>query len=437
MKTSELISAWDGLPEDPCIAYYGGDLVIRGRRIDLSHFKQFTETERLDALNSLIQSKDYLVISPSTCGSYVPITQMEPGLLIAAATDKAKMESSPIIDSEFFPVFSELASLLTDPDPSTASQALEDLQDMVFDQTLRKLSKCQLKYFFYYLDDVSNSLVMVLGNRKIISFDSKKVKALQRQFAGINPTPPKTNKRKPKAKAPSSSSESSYSSSSGSDEDSNEEGLVPEGARTPVIPPPPPPAPLAVGPTVQLPGSPTPSVAVSASSMSGSRAFVRDKAAADAALLEAQQKVTSLAAIAANFQSAPLLQASGPAFKPPPAPLVSLPVMVQSTPLGYKIPRKESTSVGPAKAPEPPVKHSSKHHSKHAKSAKRHKKHSKKSKSAGKPKKDDPSQDSSSPTPSESSSSEPEAPKIDEATAQVLCSGCCKYTAQPAFVKTR
>ena len=240
MKTSELISAWDGLPEDPCIAYYGGDLVIRGRRIDLSHFKQFTETERLDALNSLIQSKDYLVISPSTCGSYVPITQMEPGLLIAAATDKAKMESSPIIDSEFFPVFSELASLLTDPDPSTASQALEDLQDMVFDQTLRKLSKCQLKYFFYYLDDVSNSLVMVLGNRKIISFDSKKVKALQRQFAGINPTPPKTNKRKPKAKAPSSSSESSYSSSSGSDEDSNEEGLVPEGARTPVLHTPPP-----------------------------------------------------------------------------------------------------------------------------------------------------------------------------------------------------
>ena len=178
-------------------------------------------------------------------------------------------------------------------------------------------------------------------------------------------------------------------------------------------------------------------MAVSASSLSGSRAFVRDKAAADAALLEAQQKVTSLAAIAANFQSAPLLQASGPAFKPPPAPLVSLPVMVQSTPLGYKIPRKESTSVGPAKAPEPPVKHSSKHHSKHAKSAKRHKKHSKKHKSVGKPKKDYPSQDSSSPTPSVSSSSEPEAPKIDEATAQVLCSGCCKYTAQPAFVKTR
>ena len=241
MKSSELISAWDGLPEDPCIAYYGGDLVIRGRRIDLSHFKQYTETERLDALITLIQSKDYLVIAPSTCGSYVPISQMEPDSLIAAATYKAKMESLAIIDPEILPVFTELASLLTDPEPSTASQALEDLQDMVFDQSLRKLSKCQLKYFFYYLDDVSNNLVMVLGNRKIISFDAKKVKALQRQMAGINPTPPKSNKRKPKAKAPSSSSQSSYSSSSGSsDEDSNEDGTAPEGARTPVLHPPPP-----------------------------------------------------------------------------------------------------------------------------------------------------------------------------------------------------
>ena len=57
-------------------------------------------------------------------------------------------------------------SLMTDSDPLVASQALEDLQDMVFDQTLRKLSKFQLKYFFYFLDDLSNNLVMVLGNRK-------------------------------------------------------------------------------------------------------------------------------------------------------------------------------------------------------------------------------------------------------------------------------
>ena len=65
---------------------------------------------------------------------------------------------------------------------------------------------------------------MVLGNRKIISFDSKKIKALQKQMAGISPTTPKVNKRKPKAK-PSSSSDSSESpSNSSSDDLSDEEG---------------------------------------------------------------------------------------------------------------------------------------------------------------------------------------------------------------------
>ena len=450
MKTSELVSAWDGLPEDPCIAYFGGDLVIRGRRIDLSHFRQYTESERLDALNSLVSGKDYLVIAPSACGSFVPISQMEPDLLIAAATSKAKMESLPIIDAEILPVFNEFISLMTDSDPLVASQALEDLQDMVFDQTLRKLSKFQLKYFFYFLDDPSNNLVMVLGNRKIISFDSKKIKALQRQMAGISPTTPKVNKRKPKAK-PSSSSESSESpSNSSSDDLSDEEGLIPEGSRTPVLLPPS--IPVAVGPSVQLSTSPVPSVAASSNSISTPLGFARDKATAEAALVEAQQNVVALAAVAANFQVAPLLQTSGPALKVPPAPLVPLPAMIQSTPPGYKIPRKAAStagpaqastlptkhSAGPAQASTLPTKHSSKHHSSHGKSARKHKKHSKKSKSGKpKPKRDYPSEESSSSSKSESSSSPPETPKIDEASAQVLCSGCCKYTAQPAFVQTR
>ena len=427
MKTSELVSAWDGLPEDPCIAYFGGDLVIRGRRIDLSHFRQYTESERLDALNSLVSGKDYLVIAPSACGSFVPISQMEPDLLIAAATSKAKMESLPIIDAEILPVFNELISLMTDSDPLVASQALEDLQDMVFDQTLRKLSKFQLKYFFYFLNDLSNNLVMVLGNRKIISFDSKKIKALQRQMAGISPTTPKVNKRKPKAK-PSSSSDSSESpSDSSSDDLSDEEGLIPEGSRTPVLISPS--VPVAVGPSVQLSSS---------NSISTPLVFARDKATAEAALVEAQQNVVALAAVAANFQVAPLLQTSGPALKVPPAPLVPLPAMIQSSPPGYKIPRKAASTAGPAQASTLPTKHSSKHHSSHGKSSRKHKKHSKKHKSGKpKPKRDYPSEESSSSSKSESSSSPPETPKIDEASAQVLCSGCCKYTAQPAFVQTR
>jgi len=390
----------------------------------------------LDALNSLVSGKDYLVIAPSACGSFVPISQMEPDLLIAAATSKAKMESLPIIDAEILPVFNEFISLMTDSDPLVASQALEDLQDMVFDQTLRKLSKFQLKYFFYFLDDLSDNLVMVLGNRKIISFDSKKIKALQKQMAGISPTTPKVNKRKPKAK-PSSSSDSSESpSNSSSDDLSGEEGLIPEGSRTPVLLSPS--VPVAVGPTVQLSTSPVPSVAASSNSLSTPRVFARDKAIAEAALVEAQQNVAALAAVAANFQVAPLLQTSGPALKVPPAPLVPPPVMILSTPPGYNIPRKAAATAGPAQASTLPTKHSSKHHSPHGKSPRKHKKHSKKHKSGKpKPKKDYPSEESSSSSKSESSSSPPEAPKIDEASAQVLCSGCCKYTAQPAFVQTR
>ena len=48
--------------------------------------------------------------------------------------------------------------------------------------------------------------------------------------------------------------------------------------------------PVAVGPNVQLPSSPVPSVAASTGSRSVSLIFARDKAIADVALLEAQQK---------------------------------------------------------------------------------------------------------------------------------------------------
>jgi len=135
MKSSELISAWDSLPEDLCIANYGVDLVLRGKRLDLSHFKGFTEMERLDALNYLISGKDYLVIAPTSSGSFVPISQMSPEDLVISATFKAKMESFAIIDDEILPVFNELVSLFNDPDPESAAQALEGAQDMVFDQT--------------------------------------------------------------------------------------------------------------------------------------------------------------------------------------------------------------------------------------------------------------------------------------------------------------
>ena len=50
---------------------------------------------------------------------------------------------------------------------------------MVFDQTLRQISKGHIQYCFLYLDDLLTDLVMVVGNRKTLSLDLKKIKALQ------------------------------------------------------------------------------------------------------------------------------------------------------------------------------------------------------------------------------------------------------------------
>ena len=167
MNSQDLNSVWEGLPEDPCVAYFGWDIALRGKRIVISHYSTFTETEKLEALKNLIPNKHCLVIAPSSCGSYVPVSQMAPEDLILAATKKANIEPSPIIDGDLLPVFKEFETLLTDVDPSVAAQALEEMQDMVFDQSLRQLSKGALKYCFVCLDDLLNGLVMVLGNRKI------------------------------------------------------------------------------------------------------------------------------------------------------------------------------------------------------------------------------------------------------------------------------
>ena len=193
MSSLDLNSAWESLPEDPCVAYFGGDVSLRSKRIVISHFSTFTEAEKLDALRNLVPNKHCLVIAPSTCGSYVPVSQMAPEDLVFSATSKANTEPHPIIDADLLPVFKELETLLTDADPAVAAQALENMQDMVFDQSLRQLSKGYLKYCFIYLDDLLNGMVMVLGNRKILSFDQKKIKALHykiQSLLDVTPTPP-------------------------------------------------------------------------------------------------------------------------------------------------------------------------------------------------------------------------------------------------------
>jgi len=71
MSSSALIQAWNTLPEDTCIANYGGDLLLKGKRVAISHFGAYTEEEKLEALNNLISSKHCLVIAPSACGTFV------------------------------------------------------------------------------------------------------------------------------------------------------------------------------------------------------------------------------------------------------------------------------------------------------------------------------------------------------------------------------
>ena len=83
------------------------------------------------------------------------------------------------------PVFDELASLIKDPEPSVSAQALDDIQDMVLDKTFRQISKGNIKYFFFYQDELMDCTVMILGNRQTLSFDTKKIKALQNKVEGI------------------------------------------------------------------------------------------------------------------------------------------------------------------------------------------------------------------------------------------------------------
>ena len=52
--------------------------MLRGRQIDILEFEAFTEQKKLDACNSVVPNKHSLVlcISPSTTGSFVPISEM-------------------------------------------------------------------------------------------------------------------------------------------------------------------------------------------------------------------------------------------------------------------------------------------------------------------------------------------------------------------------
>ena len=142
-NSSALVAAWGSLPKEPAIAYYGEDSLIEGIKVSISEYQAFTEMEKLDALNTLVDSKHCLVIAPATCGTYVPISQMATEELVFSALLKPRNESASIIDSEIRPVFEELVTLLKDPEPAVSAQALDDILplSLALTQVLRMKAK--------------------------------------------------------------------------------------------------------------------------------------------------------------------------------------------------------------------------------------------------------------------------------------------------------
>jgi len=435
METSSLVAAWESLPEDPAIAYFGQDTMLRGRRIDILDYKGFTEQEKLDALNSLVPNKHALVLAPSTTGSFVPISEMSTEALIFSATLKARTESCAIIDSEIRPVFDELVSLLEDSDSGVAAQALENLQDMVFDQTMRQMSKGHVKYCFIYLDDLLNDQVMIIGNRKTLSFDLKKIKALQFKIQDLlhgAPTAPKISpparnvkpkntKPKPKAKSSSedssSESESSSSSSSSSSSDSEQGGLIPEGSLTPVFFPKSAPAKNLGG----LPGD---------HHLSPADTLLQETIAAKALLMKAQETVAALEARGLALQTPPANQLSGPALKTPHPALEDYSIPKKSAMLKEAEEQHSRNAKGSKKAEKAAKKpKKSKRGKKHSK---KHK-HAKKARVSNKKAKPSSSESKTMTTESGSGSASDSPPPKDDHTSQVLCSVCCKNTAHPAL----
>ena len=57
MKSSSLIEGWSALPKDNAIAYYGEENLLEGILVSILEFRAYTEEERLDALNILVDSK--------------------------------------------------------------------------------------------------------------------------------------------------------------------------------------------------------------------------------------------------------------------------------------------------------------------------------------------------------------------------------------------
>ena len=326
MVLSSLRQAWDALPDVPFIPNYGEDSVVWGEKIEIAHYSTYNSLDILEALQTLITSKESLVLIPSFGGTMVSIPQMAKESLKISATQSSKMETSPIIDGEFVDGFNALSIRMDHEDAAAALEAREMAEDMLFDRTLVKISAGSIKFFVLYFNESVNSLVFLIGNRKVVSFDQTRIRTIlnrvkkaqlvaEKQDAKTNLV---SQRRKKRVISSSSSEEEEESESSSGSSSSSEDN---DGNITPVF------NPDMLAAKVMFPVDPllqSYSTLPVVQDFAQSQAFNRAKAEADTLLAQAQERVATLAAQALVYQSSnarvdvpssPMAKVNGPALK--------------------------------------------------------------------------------------------------------------------------
>ena len=389
---SSLRQAWDALPDVPLIPHYGEDSVVWGKKVEIAHYSKHNSLDILEALQTMIPSMNSLVLIPSFGGTPVSIPQMTKEDLKNSALLNSKMETSSIVDGEFLGAFQSLSERMDHEDPQEASDARDMADIMVFDRTLVKISAGSIKFFVFYYDETVKSLIFLIGNRKVVSFDQTKIKAIlnrikkARLAADKEDSKPAEVSQRRKKRVISSSSSSSESESSSDSSSSDEEE---EGCSTPVF------NPDLFASKVCFPEDPllkSYSTLPMVQDYAQSQAFNRAKAEAQEALNQAQEKFNFLSAQATVYQPAqsdgsthPMASVNGPALKPV---ATSKPSSIP----GYMIPKK-AVPVGVSYSNKSTArKHKHRKSRKEdrkqsSKSSSRKSKHSKKTKHSKKPKK--------------------------------------------------
>ena len=380
-----LRQAWDALPDVPLIPHYGEDSVVWGKKVEIAHYSKHNSLDILEALQTMIPSMNSLVLIPSFGGTPVSIPQMTKEDLKNSALLNSKMETSSIVDGEFLAAFQSLSERMDHEDPQEASDARDMADIMVFDRTLVKISAGSIKFFVFYYDETVKSLIFLIGNRKVVSFDQTKIKAILNRIKKARLAADKedskaaeVSQRRKKRVISSSSSESESSS----DEEE-------EGCSTPVF------NPDLFASKVCFPEDPllkSYSTLPMVQDYAQSQAFNKAKAEAQEALNQAQEKFNFLSAQATVYQPAqsdgsthPMASVNGPALKPV---ATSKPSSIP----GYMIPKK-AVPVGVSYSNKSTArKHKHRKSRKEdrkqsSKSSSRKSKHSKKTKHSKKPKK--------------------------------------------------